>query len=53
MTVAERLINMTDDGKVTLHFVHDFLAARLSLLKTIKVSSLFPLNSMACFSEIC
>jgi hypothetical protein len=38
MTVAQRLINVTDDDKVTLHFVHDFLEARLLLLKTIKVS---------------
>ncbi|EHK97695.1 putative Neurofibromin [Glarea lozoyensis 74030] len=30
---------MTDDGKVTLHFVHDFLEARLLLLKHIKISS--------------
>jgi hypothetical protein len=29
---------MTDDGKVTLHFVHDFLEARLLLLRHIKVS---------------
>ena len=36
MAVSEKLINMTDDGKVTLHFVHDYLESRLSLLKSLK-----------------
>ncbi|KAG9237075.1 hypothetical protein BJ875DRAFT_533185 [Amylocarpus encephaloides] len=36
IAVSEKLINMTDDGKVTLRFIHDFLGSRIKLLKKIK-----------------
>jgi neurofibromin 1 len=37
MTVAERLITMTNDEKRTLSFIHDYMESRLTLLKNIEV----------------
>jgi neurofibromin 1 len=36
--VCEKLMSMNEDEKPTLAFIHDYLEARLTLLKTIQVS---------------
>jgi len=42
ITVCEKLINLSEDEKPTLSFIHDYLESRLALLRTVAVSdSLF------------